>query len=65
MNGITIILMVAFCIPAAISIVGIVFIFTKYKKIGVGLFLTGIVLAGIILLIGNAVCSNMHLGNMN
>jgi chromate transport protein ChrA len=65
MDAITMILMVAFCIPAAISIVGIVFLFTKYKKIGLGLFLTGIVLAGVILLIGNAVCSGIHLGNMN
>lgn len=65
MDAITMILMVAFCIPATISIVGIVFLFTKYKKIGLGLLLSGIALAGIILLIGYAVCSGMHLGNMN
>ena len=60
-----IILYLIFLIPAIVSIIGILLLFTKYKKIGLGLLLTGIALAGIILLIGNAVCSNVHLENMN
>jgi hypothetical protein len=68
MDVITMILIAIFFIPACISLVGIALLIKgdkKNKKIALLLILSGIGLAGVILLIGYSICSNIHLGNMN
>ena len=57
-----------FFIPACISLIGIGLLLKgdkKNKKVALLLVMSGIALAGVILLIGNSICSNFHLGNMN
>lgn len=68
MDIVTIILFAIFFIPAAMAITGIILLLQKnrkHKKPGLLILLSSIILAGIILLIGNSICSNIHLGNMN
>ena len=62
------ILLFIFFIPASLSLIGIGLLIKgdkKNKKVALLLLLSGIALAGVIILIGNSICSNYHLENMN
>jgi pilus assembly protein TadC len=67
-DAVTLILLVLLAVPILIIIIGIAYLFNAdvvKRKSGAVMLAIGIGIIGVALLIGNAVCSNFHLGNMN